>query len=99
MALMTQTPAGMADEPGRMTDEPGRITDEPGRMPDEPSGPVMKGDPGEHGRFGPSGGRFVPEALVPAGEELDRAFRASWVDPGFRDELAGAVRDYAGRPT
>src|SRR5580700_6164836 len=85
MTLMTQTPAGMADEPGRMTDEPSR--------------PVMMGDPGEHGRFGPFGGRFVPEALVPACEELERAFRAAWADPGFRAELAGTLRDYAGRPT
>jgi tryptophan synthase beta chain len=92
MTLTTETQAGMAGEPGRMTDEPGRMADGPG-------GPVMMGDPGEQGRFGPFGGRFVPEALVPACEELERAFRAAWADPGFRAELAGTLRDYAGRPT
>ena len=63
------------------------------------AGPVTMGDPGERGRFGPFGGRFVPEALVPACEQLERAFRAAWADPGFRTELAGTLRDYAGRPT
>jgi tryptophan synthase beta chain len=60
---------------------------------------VVMGDPGSGGRFGPFGGRFVPEALVPACEQLEEAFRAAWADPGFRAELAGALRDYAGRPT
>jgi tryptophan synthase beta chain len=57
------------------------------------------GDPGPGGRFGPFGGRFVPEALVPACEQLEEAFRAAWADPGFRAELAAVLRDYAGRPT
>jgi tryptophan synthase beta chain len=57
------------------------------------------GDPGPSGRFGPYGGRFVPEALVPACEQLEEAFRAAWADRGFRAELAGALRGYAGRPT
>jgi tryptophan synthase beta chain len=60
--------------------------------------PAM-GDPGPSGRFGPYGGRFVPEALVPACEQLEEAFRAAWADRGFRAELAGALRGYAGRPT
>jgi tryptophan synthase beta chain len=51
------------------------------------------------GRFGDFGGRFVPETLVPACEELEAAFREAWVDPGFRAELAAALRDYAGRPS
>jgi tryptophan synthase beta chain len=59
----------------------------------------MMGDPGPRGRFGSFGGRFVPEALVPACEELEAAFRSAWADPGFRAELAGILRDYAGRPT
>jgi tryptophan synthase beta chain len=57
------------------------------------------GDPGPSGRFGPYGGRFVPEALVPACEQLEEAFRAAWADRGFRAELAGVLRGYAGRPT
>jgi tryptophan synthase beta chain len=60
--------------------------------------PVMA-DPGPGGRFGPFGGRFVPEALVPACEQVEAAFRSAWADPGFRAELAGLLRDYAGRPT
>jgi tryptophan synthase beta chain len=60
--------------------------------------PVMA-DPGPVGRFGPFGGRFVPEALVPACEQIEAAFRSAWADPGFRAELAGLLRDYAGRPT
>ncbi|HEY5016761.1 MAG TPA: tryptophan synthase subunit beta, partial [Streptosporangiaceae bacterium] len=41
----------------------------------------------------------VPEALVPACEELEAAFRSARADPGFRAELAGMLRDYVGRPT
>jgi tryptophan synthase beta chain len=51
------------------------------------------------GRFGDFGGRFVPETLVPACEELEAGFRAAWVDPGFRAELSAALADYAGRPS
>ena len=61
--------------------------------------PGLMGDPGAAGRFGPFGGRFVPEALVPACTELEQEFRAAWADPGFRAELAGMLREYAGRPT
>ncbi len=60
---------------------------------------AIMGDPGAAGRFGPFGGRFVPEALVPACEELEREFRAAWADDGFRAELESLLRDYAGRPT
>src|ERR1700733_15745144 len=60
---------------------------------------VIMGDPGPAGRDGGVGGRFVPEALVPACEELEREFRAAWADQGFRAELDGLLRDYAGRPT
>ncbi len=51
------------------------------------------------GRFGEFGGRFVPEALVPACLELEREFRAAWGDPGFRDTYTTLLRDYGGRPT
>jgi tryptophan synthase beta chain len=51
------------------------------------------------GRFGEFGGRFVPETLVPACEELEAAFREAWADPAFRSELFAALRDYAGRPS
>jgi len=51
------------------------------------------------GRFGEFGGRFVPETLVPALEELEAEFRAAWSSDEFRAELAGLLTDYAGRPT
>ncbi|MEZ5136171.1 MAG: pyridoxal-phosphate dependent enzyme, partial [Acidimicrobiales bacterium] len=56
-------------------------------------------DPGDAGRFGDFGGRYVPETLVPACQELEAAFRAAWVDPAFRRELDDLLRDYAGRPS
>ncbi|HLN16754.1 MAG TPA: tryptophan synthase subunit beta [Acidimicrobiales bacterium] len=60
---------------------------------------ALMGDPGESGRFGEFGGRFVPESLVPACAELDRAFRAAWADPSFHEELRSVLTDYGGRPT
>jgi len=60
--------------------------------------PMVMGDPID-GRFGDFGGMFIPETLVPACQELDRAFRAAWADPGYRAELADLLRDYAGRPS
>ena len=51
------------------------------------------------GRFGEFGGRFVPETLVPACEELEAAFRAAWADEEFRGELNRLLADYAGRPS
>ncbi len=51
------------------------------------------------GRFGEFGGRFVPETLVPACEELEASFREAWADAAFRTELSDLLRDYAGRPS
>jgi len=56
-------------------------------------------EPDAGGRFGEFGGRFVPEALVPACEELERAFRDAWSDPVFRTELDRNLADYGGRPS
>jgi tryptophan synthase beta chain len=56
-------------------------------------------EPGDDGRFGTFGGRFIPETLVPACADLERAFRAAWGDASFRAELDGLLRDYAGRPS
>jgi tryptophan synthase beta chain len=56
-------------------------------------------EPGENGRFGEFGGRFVPETLMPACLELEAAFRDAWADPAFRAELDALLRDYAGRPS
>ena len=55
--------------------------------------------PGADGRFGEFGGRFVPETLVPACQELEDAFDEAWNDPAFRTELNDLLRDYAGRPS
>jgi tryptophan synthase beta chain len=52
----------------------------------------------EH-RFGPYGGQFVPETLMPALAELEQAWRAAREDEGYRAELNGLLRDFAGRPT
>ena len=51
------------------------------------------------GRFGPWGGRYVPEALVPALEQLDEARQKAAVDPEFQDELARLHATYTGRPS
>jgi tryptophan synthase beta chain len=52
--------------------------------------------PGHYGRFG---GRFVPEALVAALDELDRAFHEALGDDAFTARLTGLQRTYGGRPT
>jgi tryptophan synthase beta chain len=50
-------------------------------------------------RFGPYGGRYVPETLIPALDELEREWAAARSDPAFQNELAALLRDYVGRPT
>jgi tryptophan synthase beta chain len=50
-------------------------------------------------RFGPYGGRYVPETLIPALDELEREWLAARSDPAFTDELELLLRDYVGRPT
>ena len=52
----------------------------------------------EH-RFGPYGGQYVPETLMPALAELEAAWVAARDDAGFRGELDGLLRDYVGRPS
>jgi tryptophan synthase beta chain len=56
-------------------------------------------DPDAGGHFGRFGGRFVPEALMHALEELEQAFAEARSDPAFESELHGMRRSYAGRPT
>ncbi len=53
----------------------------------------------ERGRFGRYGGQYVPETLVPAIKELERSYRRFRADDEFRSELAGLLKNYAGRPT
>jgi tryptophan synthase beta chain len=51
------------------------------------------------GRFGPYGGQYVPETIMPALAELDDGFRRAMDDPAFVDEYRGLLRSYVGRPT
>jgi tryptophan synthase beta chain len=55
--------------------------------------------PDEHGRFGVFGGRYVPETVVPACVELERAWRVARRDRVYLGELRALLRDYVGRPT
>jgi tryptophan synthase beta chain len=55
--------------------------------------------PDERGHFGNFGGRFVPEALMPACLELEAAFIDAWADPEFLGTYQRVLREFAGRPT
>jgi len=55
--------------------------------------------PEQSGHFGEYGGRFVPETLMPAVEQLTREYEAARKDPRFQEELDYLRRQYAGRPT
>ena len=52
-----------------------------------------------YGRFGGFGGRYVPEALIPALEQLEEVWRKAVVDPEFGGELERLHRTYTGRPS
>ena len=54
---------------------------------------------GPVGRFGKYGGRYVPETLIAALEQLARVYDAASKDPAFRTGLDHLLRTYAGRPT
>lgn len=55
--------------------------------------------PDARGRYGRFGGRYVPETLIPALDELERAYQAAKADPAFLNELDRLLRDYVGRPS
>ncbi len=55
--------------------------------------------PDERGRYGPFGGRYVPETLIPAHERLERGARRWLADAAFQAELNQELRDWVGRPT
>ncbi|MDZ7715352.1 MAG: tryptophan synthase subunit beta [Balneolaceae bacterium] len=60
----------------------------------------MKYDlPTKDGYFGKFGGKFVPEILIPALEELEEAYDKAWQDEAFRDEYRSLLKEYVGRPT
>src|SRR4051812_31023130 len=50
-------------------------------------------------RFGAFGGRYVPETLIPALDELEEAYAAAQLDPAFRAELSTMLSTYVGRPS
>jgi tryptophan synthase beta chain len=55
--------------------------------------------PDARGRYGTFGGRYVPEVLIPALDELTAAWERYSDDPSFRGELDALLRDYVGRPS
>jgi len=55
--------------------------------------------PDAEGRFGPFGGRFVAETLMPAIHELEAAWDAARADPSFQAELDDFLTHYVGRPS
>ena len=55
--------------------------------------------PDATGHFGPYGGTFVPEILIPALEALKAAFAEAWPEAAFQEEFRALLRDYVGRPT
>ncbi len=60
---------------------------------------MTNGNGKQSGRFGSYGGQFVPETLMPALAELERAFDEAQADDGFRSEFNYLLRHFAGRPT
>jgi len=66
-------------------------------VPADPS--TLAAVPDARGRFGPYGGRFVPETLVRALDELEAAYEAARADPAFHEELGELLREFVGRPT
>ena len=65
--------------------------------------PLLRGPgdavPDHRGYFGPFGGKYVPETLMPALDELATAYQKAQADPDFWQELESLLRDYVGRPT
>lgn len=55
--------------------------------------------PDDRGRFGEFGGRFAPETLMPALDELERAFEKAWSDASFHARYREILKNYVGRPT
>ncbi|MCA9955844.1 MAG: tryptophan synthase subunit beta, partial [Anaerolineales bacterium] len=55
--------------------------------------------PDEHGKFGPYGGQFVPETLMPALDELIRVYDEALQDEAFMAEFQYLLKSYVGRPS
>ncbi len=65
----------------------------------DPAAGLAAAAPEPGGYFGEFGGRYVPEALIPALEQLEDAFDQARGDPAFQAELEGLLRNFSGRPT
>src|SRR5947208_526740 len=59
----------------------------------------IRSTPDRDGRFGPYGGRYVPETLMSALDELEREYRAARADAEFHRELDALYADFVGRPS
>lgn len=64
-----------------------------------PDLPPVSQVPDSRGRFGPYGGRYVPETLMFALDQLDRAYQDAQQDPAFRSEFHRRLNEYVGRPS
>jgi len=83
--MLTLAPNWTADTPAQRAHELARL---------------LRGDyPDDRGRYGPFGGRFVPETLIPAITRLEQVARVAFADQAFADELALHAREWIGRPT
>jgi tryptophan synthase beta chain len=67
--------------------------------PTTPGAPPLPGGPDASGHFGPFGGRFMPEALMAALEELAEAYQKAAADESFQAEFQALLTGYAGRPS
>ncbi len=65
----------------------------------ESLGTASRNVPDPAGRFGPFGGRYVPETLTKALDELAAEYEKAVQDPSFFEELKGLLRDFVGRPS
>ncbi len=66
----------------------------------KPANPIaIENRPDTLGRFGQFGGKYVPETLMPALFELERAYHQYSQDPAYQQELNGLLKDYVGRPS
>jgi tryptophan synthase beta chain len=75
------------------------VTDIQDRRASDAPKAALPARPDAGGHFGPYGGRFVPEALIAALDELSEAYDAAQADPAFRAELDHLNRTYIGRPS
>ena len=77
------------------------MTSTPQPLADRPSAAELERAvrPNQLGRFGRFGGQYVPETLMPALAELEKAAAEAWQDPAFTSRLNHLLRTYVGRPT